>query len=58
MPNFGSPFSGLTNSRKLNPEELVHVVRFFVAAEYEAVQMYMQLADSTDNQFAQAVLKD
>jgi rubrerythrin len=29
-----------------------------VAAEYEATQMYMQLAESTDNTLAVAVLKD
>ena len=29
-----------------------------VAAEYEAIQLYMQLAESTDNQLAIEVLKD
>jgi len=29
-----------------------------VAAEYEATQMYMQLAESTDNKFAAKVLKE
>jgi len=29
-----------------------------VAAEYEAVQLYMQLAESTDNKLAREVLKD
>jgi rubrerythrin len=29
-----------------------------VAAEYEAVQLYMQLAESTDNKLAVEVLKD
>jgi rubrerythrin len=29
-----------------------------IAAEYEAVQLYMQLADSTDNLLAKAVLQD
>jgi len=29
-----------------------------VAAEYEAIQLYMQLAESTDNELAQEVLKD
>jgi rubrerythrin len=29
-----------------------------VAAEYEAVQVYMQLAESTDNKLAIEVLKD
>ncbi len=58
MPDFGNPFSGLAADRKLTPEELVRAVRFLVAAEYEAVQLYMQLAESTDNRLAQEVLKD
>jgi len=58
MPDFGAPFSGLANERKLTKEELVRAIRFMVAAEYEAAQMYMQVAESTDNKFAIAVLKD
>jgi len=58
MPDFGSPFSGLATDRKLTNTELIRAVRFMVAAEYEAVQMYMQLAESTDNKLAIEVLKD
>ena len=58
MPEFGSPFSGLANDRKLAKEELIRAVRFMVAAEYEAIQLYMQLAESTDDALAKAVLKD
>jgi rubrerythrin len=58
MPEFGAPFSGLAHERKLTKEELIRAIRFMVAAEYEAVQMYMQLAESTDNKLAIAVLKD
>jgi len=58
MPQFGSPFSGLANDRKLKDAELVRAIRFMVAGEYEATQMYMQLAESTDNQLAVDVLKD
>jgi rubrerythrin len=58
MPEFASPFSGLAHDRKLTHEELVRAIRFMVAAEYEAVQMYMQLAESIDNVLAQEVLKD
>ena len=58
MPNFGSPFSGLAHDRKLTDAELVRAIRFMVAAEYEATQMYMQMAESTDNMLAQKVLKD
>lgn len=58
MPEFGSPFSGTAHDRKLTAEELVRAIRFMVAAEYEAVQLYMQLAESTDNKLAVEVLKD
>jgi len=58
MPEFGSPFSGLTNDRKLTDTELVRAIRFMVAAEYEATQLYMQLAESTNNKLAIEVLKD
>ncbi len=58
MPEFGNAFSGLALDRKVTHEELVRAIRMMIAAEYEAVQLYMQLAESTDNKLAQAVLKD
>ena len=58
MPEFGSPFSGLAKDRKLTKSELIRAIRFLVAAEYEAVQMYMQLAESIDNKLAAEVLED
>ena len=58
MPEFGSPFSGLKKDRKITKEELIRAIRFMIAAEYEAIQLYMQLAESTDNKLAQDVLKD
>jgi rubrerythrin len=58
MPSFGSPFAGFSSEHKLTPEELIRAVRFLVASEFEATQLYMQLAESIDHPFAQAVLKD
>ncbi len=58
MPDFGHPFSGLAKERKLTHPELVRSIRFMVAAEYEAIQLYMQLAESTDNKLAVEVLTD
>ena len=58
MPTFGSPFSGLANDRTLTDKELVRAVRFMVAAEYEATQLYQQLAECTDNKLAVKVLND
>jgi rubrerythrin len=58
MPEFANPFAGLAHDRKLTKEELIRAVRYMVAAEYEAVQLYMQLAESTDDELAKAVLVD
>jgi rubrerythrin len=58
MPEFGHPFSGLASNRKISDQELVRAIRFMVSAEYEAIQLYMQLAESTDNRLAIEVLHD
>ncbi len=58
MPEFSNPFAGLKNDRKLTDVELVRAIRFMISAEYEAVQLYQQLAESTDNKLAQEVLYD
>lgn len=58
MPDFSNAFSGLAKEKKLTHEELIRAMRFMVAAEYEAIQLYMQLAESIDNKLAIEVLKD
>ena len=58
MPEFSSPFSGKASKKKLSHAELVRSIRFMIAAEYEAIQLYMQLSESTDNKLAIAVLRD
>lgn len=58
MAEFGNPFSGLASERYLTHTELIRAIRFMVAAEYEAIQLYTQLAESTTNKLAQAVLRD
>lgn len=56
MPEFSVAFSGNKSDRKLTHQELVRAIRFMIAAEYEAIQLYEQLAESTDNKLAQKVL--
>jgi rubrerythrin len=58
MPEFGTPFAGMAYGRKLTHAELIRAIRFMIAAEYEAIQLYMQLAESTDNKLAIEVLTD
>ena len=58
MPEFCDPFSVMKGDRKLTHEELVRAIRFMIAAEYEAIQLYQQTAESTDNELAKEVLLD
>ena len=57
MPSFETPFAGMKSDRKLTDTELIRAIRFVISAEYEAIQLYTQLAESTDNENAIKVLK-
>jgi rubrerythrin len=57
MPEFLNPFSGVV-PRKLTKEELIRAIRLNIAAEHEAVHVYMAHADATDDKFAKKVLTD
>ena len=58
MPEFCNPFTVMKSDRKLTNKELVRAIRFMIAAEYEAIQLYQQTAESTDNPLAKEVLID
>ena len=58
MAEFGNAFSGMASDRKLTESELIRAIRLMIAAEYEAVQLYTQLSESTDNKLAKEVLVD
>jgi rubrerythrin len=58
MPEFSNPFTVLKSDRKLTHAELVRAIRFMIAAEYEAIQLYQQTAESTDDELAKKVLID
>ncbi len=56
MPEFATPFSSKKSDRKLTNEELIRAVRFSIASEYEAIQLYEELAESIDNEDAKKLL--
>ena len=58
MPEFVNPFSGKIPDRKLTDGELVRAIRLDLAAEEEAVHLYMAHAEATDNPLAKKVLED
>ena len=58
MPEFLNPFSGTVPDRKLTLSELIRAIRLNLAAEHEAVHLYMAHADATDHPLAKEVLTD
>lgn len=58
MPEFVNPFTGVVPGRKLTDSELLRALRLNVAAELEAIHLYMAHADATDNELAKKVLVD
>jgi len=58
MPEFATAFSGMNSDRKLSHSELVRAIRLMIADEYEAIQVYTQLAESIENELAREVLRD
>jgi rubrerythrin len=58
MPEFIDPFSGKVPERKLTNEELVRAIRLNIAAEHEAIHLYMAHAGATDHPLAKEVLID
>ena len=38
-----------TPERKLNEIEMLRAIKFAIASEYEAIQIYQQIMESTDN---------
>jgi rubrerythrin len=58
MPEFLNPFSGKVPERKLTKEELIRAIRLDIAAEHEAIHLYMAHAEATDDPLAKEVLID
>jgi rubrerythrin len=58
VPEFVNPLSGKALGRKLATEELIRAIRLNIAAEHEAVHLYMAHAEATDHPLAREVLVD
>ncbi len=58
MPEFASISSIYTPDRKLTKVEILRAIKFAIASEYEAIQLYQQIMESTDNKDVKVVLAD
>jgi uncharacterized protein len=58
MPEFLNPFIGKVPDRNLTMDELIRAIRLDLAAEHEAVHLYLAHAQATDHPLAKKVLMD
>jgi rubrerythrin len=58
MPEFINPFSGKVPDRKLTKQELIRAIRLDIAAEHEAIHLYMAHAEAIDDPLAKKILID
>jgi uncharacterized protein len=58
MPEFLNPFSGKVPASNLTIDELIRAIRLDLAAEHEAVHLYLAHAQATDHPLAKKVLID
>ena len=58
MAEFVNPFPGMVPERKLTREELIRALRIDLAAEHEAVHLYLAHADACGDPLTEAVLRD
>jgi rubrerythrin len=58
MPDFSDPFVGNAPQRKLTRQELIRAIRLDIAAEHEAICLYMAHAEATDDKLVRKALID
>ena len=58
MTHFSTPFIVKNSEEKLSKEELIRAIRLSVADEFEAIQLYEQISNSTDNKEAKKILEE
>lgn len=58
MPEFSTPFTGNNCEKKISKDELIRTIRFSIASEFEAIQLYEQIIQATSDEFVKTVIQD
>lgn len=58
MPEFADINSVYTPVKKLSEVEMLRAIKFGIASEFEAIQLYQQIMESTSNEDVKKVLTD
>lgn len=58
MPRFANIHAIFAPTRKLTSTEILRAIKFGIASEYEAIQIYQQIMESTNNAAVHKILTD
>ena len=58
MPEFSTPLGCKKSDKNFSHEELIRSIRFSIASEFEAIQIYEQIKEAIDNVHAQTILDE
>ncbi len=58
MPVFDTINNVYTPAKQLNHTEMLRAIKLGIASEYEAIQIYQQIMESTDNESVKIILTD
>ncbi len=58
MPDFANIKSIYAPAKKLSDVEILRAIKFAIASEFEAIQIYQEIMESTDNEDVKKVLTD
>ena len=47
MPSFSNPWNNVNSSEEINKEDIISAIRFAIAAELEAINIYEQIANKS-----------
>lgn len=58
MPEFSAPFGIKKSDKTLTHNELIRAIRFSIASEYEAIQIYEEIAESISDENSKKILNE
>ncbi len=58
MPRFDNIHAIFAPDKKMTDTEILRAIKFGIASEFEAIQVYQQIMESTDNPQVKVVLTD
>ena len=58
MPEFSTPYSVKKSENTFSESEMIRAIRFAIASEYEAIQIYEEMTENIVNKDAKTIIEE